>query len=187
MDFTDLQQQRQSVRRYTERPVPADLQHRLVEAVRLAPSACNSQPWTVILVEEPQLRRQVARTTRGRSTGINAFAEQAPLLAVMVVEAPNLSAGLGALIKRRDYPLMDVAIAAEHLCLQAADLGLGTCLLGWFDEPRLKRLLRIPRRKRVALVITIGYSPADYPLRDKTRKQLSSLCRRDTYDGRPES
>ncbi len=181
MDFTDLITYRQSVRRYSDHPVEYEKQDRLVEAVRLAPSACNAQPWTLLLVDEPALRTRVARATFGKALSFNQFALQAPLIAVLVIEPPPMTVRLGALIKRRQLPLIDIGIAAGQLCLQAADLGLGSCMLGWFDEGKIKRLLNIPRRRRIGLLVTLGYAEPNYPLRNKQRKPASAMYSRNGY------
>ncbi len=163
---------RRSVRAYADRPVERDKLEALAEAVRLAPSACNSQPWRVVFVDEPELRAAVARATCTGAVNFNRFALGAPAFAVLVLEAPRLTAALGGLLKRRDFPLLDVGIASAQFCLRAAELGLGTCMIGWFDERRVKKLLGIPGHKRVALLVSVGYPATDAPTRDKDRKPL---------------
>lgn len=181
MDFSQLIAARQSVRRYSDRPVEPEKLDRLVEAVRLAPSACNAQPWTLLLVDEPVLRTEVAKATFGKGLSFNRFALQAPLIAVLVIEPPPLTVRLGALIKGRQLPLIDIGIAAAQLCLQATELGLGSCMLGWFDEQKVKQLLNIPRRRRIGLLITLGYAEQDYPLRSKQRKPAAAMSGRNDY------
>jgi nitroreductase len=181
VDFAPLIRYRQSVRTYCDRPVEAEKLGQLVEAVRLAPSACNAQPWTLVLVDDPVLKNQVAEATRSKVFGLNRFAVQAPVLAVLVMEKPVWTARLGALLQRREFALFDIGIAAAHFCLQAADLGLGTCMLGWFDEKAIKKLLRVPGSRRVALVITLGYPPQGYPVRPKARKDSSAMSRYNRY------
>ncbi|WP_028583796.1 nitroreductase family protein [Desulfogranum mediterraneum] len=181
MKLAALFEQRQSVRRYQDRPVEEALLHQLVEAVRLAPSASNSQPWRLVLVTEPELREKVARATFSRLVSFNRFVLQAPVLVVMTLERPKLITQIGGRLKDRDFPLIDIGIAAEHLCLQAAELGLGSCMLGWFDEPRVKQLLRIPVRTRVGLMVALGYPPEGYPLRKKVRKSAAEIAAFNRY------
>ncbi len=181
MDFAELVKHRQSVRRYSERTVEKAKLAGLIEAVRLAPSACNAQPWTLLLVDEPALRDQVARATFGTGLSFNRFALQAPVIAVLVVEPVPLPVRFGALLKKRQLPLIDIGIAAAHFCLQAADLGLGSCMLGWFDERKIKRLLHIPRRRRIGLLITLGYAAKDDPPRAKQRKPAATMSARNDY------
>lgn len=181
MDFSELINLRQSVRSYQDRPVEPEKLRALVEAVRLAPSASNAQPWTVILVDEPQLKDEVARATFSKSISFNRFAVEAPVIAVLTIERTKAITQIGGWMKEREFPLIDIGIAAEHFCLQAADLGLGTCMLGWFDEKRIKELLKIPRSTRVALVITLGYAAEGYPLRRKSRKDVSAMSCHNEY------
>jgi nitroreductase len=181
MDFSELIQRRQSVRAYSDRPVETEKLRQLAEAVRLAPSACNAQPWTLILVDEPALKDAVAQATHSKTFGLNIFATRAPVLAVLVMENPKWTVRAGALIQRREFPLIDIGIAAAQFCLQASDLGLATCMMGWFDEKTIKKLLHIPRRRRIGLVISLGYPPPDYPLRPKSRKDHQAMCRYNRY------
>lgn len=181
MHFSELIKTRQSVRAYQNKPVEEEQLEKLIEAVRLAPSASNSQPWTLILVTDPDLKEQVAGATFTQLISFNKFASQAPVLAVLTIERPKVITQIGARLKDREFPLIDIGIAAEHFCLQAAELGLGTCMLGWFDEVAIKRLLHIPEKTRIGLVITLGYAADDYPLREKIRKNAKDMCRFNRY------
>jgi nitroreductase len=167
-EFLDLAGRRQSDRKYSSHPVEKEKIDRITEAGRLAPSACNAQPWKFIVVDEPSLLTQLAEASSAKLLGMNGFVGQAPLQIVIVRESPNLSSKAGALVKQKDYSLMDIGIAAAHICLQAEADGLGSCILGWFDEPAVRKILSIPKSKRVELIITIGYSLSDK--RQKRRK-----------------
>jgi nitroreductase len=175
MEFSELIKLRQSVRKYQDKPVEQEQLQQLVEAVRLAPSASNSQPWKLILVDDPELKDQVARATFSKAISFNKFAPEAPVLAVLTIEKPKLITQIGGWLKKREFPLIDIGIAAAHFCLQAAGLGLGTCMIGWFDEKRIKKLLHIPRTTRIGLVITLGYAAEGYQLRKKVRKDASVM------------
>ena len=176
MTFAELVKARQSVRNYQGTPVEPEKLQMLIEAVRLAPSASNSQPWKLIIVDEPELRTRVARATFSRTISFNKFAPDAPVIAVLTVERPRVITQIGGWIKRREFPLIDIGIAAEHFCLQATELGLGTCMLGWFNERAIKALLAIPRTTRVGLLITVGYPGPGHLLRPKIRKDTASMC-----------
>ncbi|MFA6507284.1 MAG: nitroreductase family protein [Treponemataceae bacterium] len=175
MELTRLFKERRSVRSYDPRPVEREKLEELAEAFRLAPSACNSQPWRIIFVEESALKDEVARATFSGAINFNRFAVGAPVLAVLVIEQPRLTAKIGAVVKSRDLPLLDVGIAASQFVLRACELGLGTCMLGWFDERKIRTLLGIPRGKRLALVITIGYPAVNVAVREKERKPLDEV------------
>jgi nitroreductase len=181
MEFSELLKTRQSVRQYQLRPVAGELLDTLVEAVRLAPSASNAQPWKLILVDDPELRSQVAQATFSAAVAFNRFALEAPVIAVLVIEKPGFINQVGAVLKKRQFSLIDIGIAAAHFCLQAAELGLGTCMLGWFDEKRIKRLLHIPAGRRIGLLVTLGYASEGYMLRDKSRKDAGLMSAFNTY------
>ena len=153
----------------------------LIEAVRLSPSASNSQPWKLIIVNDPVLKDAVARATYSNLVSFNKFVPQAPVIAVLTIERPKIITQIGARLKDREFSLIDIGIAAENFCLQAAELGLGTCMLGWFDEDIIKPLLHIPQKTRIGLLIALGYPPDDYPLRKKTRKDIREMCSFNRY------
>jgi nitroreductase len=175
MNFLELVKKRYSVRNYDDTAaVGRDKIERCIEAARLAPSACNSQPWKFIVVDEPDLREKVARAAFTEALRMNEFAFKAPVLVVLVSQRQKFSAKIGGIFKRKDYSLMDIGIAAEHFCLQAVEEGLGSCLLGWFNEKPVKRELSIPRRRRVELIISVGHS-ADERVGSRIRKSLEEV------------
>lgn len=159
---------RQSDRKYSDKPVENEKLERILEAGRMSASACNAQPWKFIVVTEPMLVGKIAEAASARLIGMNMFVAQAPVLLVVVKEKPNMSSKVGGTIKNKDYSLIDIGIASENICLQAKSEGLGSCMIGWFDERMLRNILSIPRSKRVELIITLGYSLSEH--RDKKRK-----------------
>ena len=174
--FFEILVHRQSNRGYTEKPVESEKLERCLEAARMAPSACNAQPWKFIVVTDPLIRDQVAKyTASGGLAPMNQFTQQAPLLVVIVRESPNLSSRIGTLLKDKPYTLMDIGIVALQFCLQATAEGLGTCILGWFNEKKVKELLHVPKNKRAELIITVGY-PSSTALRSKVRKKPEEVC-----------
>ncbi|MBN2614266.1 MAG: nitroreductase family protein [Bacteroidales bacterium] len=179
--FLNLIQQRQSDRKYTERPVEQDKLENCLEAARLAPSASNSQPWTFVVINENPLLNEVARATTGPLKSFNNFVVQAPVIIALVMEKPKLLTEWGGHVKKKEYPLIDIGIAAEHLCLQAAEEGLGSCMLGWFDEQKVKDLLAVPEEKNIPLLVTLGYTPEKYKHRKKIRKSLNQIVRYNGY------
>ncbi|MBN2668517.1 MAG: nitroreductase family protein [Bacteroidales bacterium] len=182
MKFSELVNTRQSVRQYSNKPIDRTLIAEIVESCRLAPSASNSQPWKLIIVDEPQLKNEVAEATYSKAVSFNKFAPQAQAIAVIVIEKPRLITQVGGFLKNREFPLIDIGIIAEHFCLQAAELGIGTCMLGWFNEKKIKNLLKIPKSKRIGLVITLGYAPEEYKLREKIRKQTTEMSAFNAYE-----
>ena len=180
MDFLELVSSRQSVRAFDpERSVEKDKIERIIEAARLAPSACNAQPWSFVVVDEPDLKNKIADATSSRVLGMNHFTKQAPVHLLLVEEKVNISSGIGGWIKKKDYAQMDLGIVAAHIVLAAQAEGLGTCIVGWFDEDKVKDLLHIPTSKRVWLDIVIGYSTQ--PLRKKSRKNVDKILSFNRY------
>lgn len=180
MDFKDLVLQRESTRKYSDQPVEPEKIEQIMEACRMAPSACNSQPWRFVVATDPAIKDELAQASYGPLLQFNKFAPQAPVIAAIIAEKPKWIASIGGAVKDKDFYLMDIGIVAEHFCLQAADLGLGTCMLGWFDEPRVRKALNVPGKKRVLLLITLGY-PAKDTLRQKIRKPQDQMWGYNTY------
>ncbi len=164
MTFLELALSRQSDRSFDpDRRVESEKLERILEAARMAPSACNAQPWKFVVVTDPELARKVGRATAG--LGMKKFAREAPVHILVVEESANITSLLGGKVKDKHFPLIDLGIAASHLSLAAEDEGLGSCILGWFDEKEIKELTGIPSSRRLLLDVVIGY-----PLKDKRRK-----------------
>jgi len=172
--FLELLGKRQSVRGYKDKPVEKEKLMRCIEAARLAPSACNSQPWKFIIVDDEEIKNELADITTTQMLPINHYTKQAPVHVVLVMEKPNLTSKIGELVWDKPYTLIDIGIAAIQFCLQATVEGFGTCMLGWFNEKKVKKLLNIPASKRAALVITVGY-PAFEEIRNKQRKKIEEI------------
>jgi nitroreductase len=149
MDVMDAIRRRRSVREYRQDPIPADVLERVTEALRLAPSACNYQPWRFVLVADPPLRTEVARACHDQM-----FVAEAPVL-VVGCALPGLAyARMGEYWNSAE---VDVAIALDELTLAAVAEGLGTCWIGSFDEKALKRLLRIPAEAKIVALTPLGF------------------------------
>lgn len=170
MNFMEIANVRQSCRAYDEtRPVEREKLDAILEAARLSPSACNGQPYH-FTVCTGDTAREAAKATQGM--GMNKFASQAPIL-IVVSEQPYVkSAAVGAKVKNNDYRSIDIGIAAAYLTAEAAAQGLGTCILGWLDDEKIRKICSLDAPVR--LVITLGY-PKDDCLRSKKRKGLDEL------------
>ena len=170
MNFTEIAQTRQSCRSYDEaRPVEEEKLTAILEAARLAPSACNSQPYH-FTVCQGETAKAVAAATQGM--GMNKFSSQAPVLIVISEADYNKSAALGAKVKGNDYRSIDIGIATAYLTAEATAQGLSTCILGWLDDEKIRKICGIDHPVR--LVVTLGYAKDD-PLRNKKRKELTQL------------
>ena len=171
MNFLDIARNRQSCRSYDEnRSVEQEKLDAILEALRLAPSACNGQPYHVTVCRG-QVARDVAAATAGM--GLNKFAAQAPVMLVLS-EIPYVrTAAMGAKVKGNDYRSIDIGIAAAYMTAEATAQGLDTCMLGWFNDKKIRALcgLEYP----VRLVITLGYAKEGDPLRKKVRKEIDEL------------
>ena len=177
MEFAELAGIRQSVRSYSGKAVEEEKLMQCIETARLSPSANNSQPWRFVVVDEPELRDRIADAAAGM--GMNKFVRQAPVIIAVVLEKQNMLSAVGSVIQDKEYRLLDIGIAANQLCLHAAALGLGTCMVGWFDENKVKRLLGVDKKRRIPLLITLGYS--DTPVRQKVRKPFEEIYGRNRY------
>ena len=170
MDFFELIEKRQSCRSYDEtRPVEEEKLHRILEAMRLAPSACNGQPYHCTVCRGEKAK-EVAKATQGM--GMNKFASQAPVLLVVSEEDYVKTAALGAKLKGNDYRSMDIGIVAAYMTAAATELGLSTCILGWLDDAKLRKICELDHSVR--LVIALGYAKEDI-IRTKKRKSLDEL------------
>ena len=170
MNFTEIALARQSCRSYDEtREVEEEKLTAILEAARLAPSACNSQPYH-FTVCRGESAKAVAAATQGM--GMNKFSSQAPVLIVISEADYNKTAALGAKVKGNDYRSIDIGITTAYLTAEATAQGLSTCILGWLDDSKIRKVCDIDHPVR--LVITLGYAKDD-PLRNKKRKELTQL------------
>ena len=171
MNFTKIAQTRQSCRNYNPaRAVEEEKLNCILESARLAPSACNGQPYH-ITVCRGDAARQVAKATQGM--GMNKFAADAPIMLV-ISEMPYVAtAALGAKVKNNDYRSIDIGIVAAYITSEATAQGLGTCILGWLDDDKIREICDLDGTVR--LVITLGYPKDGDKLRPKKRKDSEEL------------
>lgn len=172
MNFTEIAKLRQSCRSYDEtRAVEEEKLQAVLESARLAPSACNGQPYH-FTVCRGEKAKEVAGLTTGMGS-INKFAVQAPVM-IVISEMPYCaSAALGAKLKNNDYRSLDIGIAAAYLTSEATAQGLSTCILGWFDDEKVRAVCDL--KEPVRLIITLGYAKTEDKLRDKKRKPPEEL------------
>ena len=170
MNFYEIACNRQSCRSYdSERPIEQEKLNAILETARLAPSACNGQPYHITICRGENAKL-VAKATQGM--GINKFAPDAPILLV-ISEMPYVkSAALGAKLKGNDYRSMDIGILAAYITAEATAQGLGSCILGWLDDDKIREVCHLDGAVR--LVITLGYGKDD-KLRSKKRKEIEEL------------
>lgn len=171
MNFTEIAFNRQSCRNFDEnRSVEDDKLLAVMEAARLAPSACNSQPYH-FTVCRGELAKEVGKTTM--DMGMNKFVAQAPVLIVISEENYCKSAAVGAKVKNNDFRSIDIGIATAYLTAEATAQGLSTCILGWLNDSKIRKACNLDQTVR--LVIALGYAKEDDKLRTKKRKDMDEL------------
>lgn len=171
MTFNQLVQKRESCRNFSDRPVEKEKLISIIETVRLAPSACNSQPWHFTLATGESARKISACT---HELNMNSFTESCPAFIVINEEPVKLMARISGSLKSQHYAQIDIGIAAAHICYAATDLDLSTCILGWFNENQVAQAIGISPDKRIRLIIAVGYAASD-TLREKKRKDISNI------------
>lgn len=173
-ELLSLIRYRQSCRNFdSTRPVERGKLMTTLEAAMLSPSACNSQPWRYVVVDEPQRVEQLAKCVQ--DNGMNKFAQDATAFIVAIEGNQNLTAKVGESLKNQKYSGIGLGLSVAHLMLTATDLGLASCILGWFNERKLKMLLGIPKTRRIRLVVALGYAAPDDFLREKQRKKFDEV------------
>ena len=181
MALLNLIKQRKSVRRFLDRPVEREKILMCLEAARAAPSACNSQPWRFIVVDDPELKKRLCdRAFRGIYF-INAFCKKAPVIVVIVSEKGRFLARIGGMFRGTRYYLIDIGIVGEHFVLQAEEMGLGTCWIGWFNESAVKKALSIPKGKKIDVLIALGYYDKKKVKSNHDREPLEKVASFNAY------
>lgn len=171
MDFMSLVKKRESCRNFSDKIPTQEEMKNLIEAARLAPSACNSQPWSFTVVTGDKAR-EIAKCTQ--SISMNKFTENCPSFIVVCEEKAKMIAKLGAFVKDQQYAQIDIGLATAHICLQATAQGMSTCILGWFDEKKIIETLSLPKNKRIRLIIATGFAKED-KTRQKKRKNIEEI------------
>lgn len=171
MNFTEIATARQSCRNYDPlRPVEREKLDAILASARLAPSACNAQPYHVTVCTG-ETAKAVASAVTGM--GLNRFAKDAPVMLVLSEDSYNATAAIGARVKKNDYRSIDIGILAAYITAEATAQGLASCILGWFDDEKLRAVCDLS--SPVRLVITLGYAAKEDALREKKRKPLEKL------------
>ncbi len=150
-------------------------------AARLAPSACNSQPWKFIVVDDRQLKDKLGDAAFRGIYSMNSFCKTAPVMVAVVSEKPKFLAGIGGMFRGTKYYLIDIGVAIEHFVLQAEDLGLGTCWIGWFNERAVKSVLEIPHRKKIDILIALGYYDREKTGSEHSREPIEKIASFNSY------
>jgi len=172
LTLDELISKRYSVRSYDSRAVEKEKIEAILQAARLAPSACNAQPWRFIVIDQKELKEKFIEQCMG-VTVPNTWAKSAPVIIVAASQLQLLTHKVGELIQGVNYHLIDIGIALEHCALKATELELGTCYIGWFKADKIKKLLNLPKNWKPECLLTLGYS-LDKP-RESIRKPLEEI------------
>ncbi len=172
--FSDLVKKRRSIRRYVDKPVELEKIEQCIEAARLAPSAENVEPWRFIVLTDAKIKQSFCDAAFSGVYRFSQWAARAPAIIVILAKPDILANRIGRQIQGTNYYLIDIGIAGEHFVLQATELGLGTCWIGWFNAKKARKNLNIPASYKVVALISAGY-PDGQHLKDKERLQLSDI------------
>jgi nitroreductase len=173
--FQELISNRRSVRRYLDKPVERDKILTCIEAARLAPSAENVQPWRFLIIDDPKVKTRFAVEAFSGLYSFSKFAAEAPVLILFLGRLDLLANRLGRQIQGVSFYLLDIGIAGEHIALQAEEIGLGTCWIGWFNARKTRKFFKIPRKYKVVCLMAMGYYDKR-PGREKKRKALEEIA-----------
>ncbi len=174
-DFYQLASKRHSCRTYEEKTVEKEKILKCLEAARMAPSGCNSQPWRFVVVTNPEMLQKLSKLTQ--LCGVNHFTEHAPvLITVCEEEEPRLLPKIQEMFGNHVYAHGDLGISTAYLTLEAANQGLGSCIIGVFDEDKVKELLSIPKGQKLRMMVALGY-PKEQKMPRKIRKPMEEIAR----------
>ena len=166
--------QRRSIRRFLESPIPREKILLCLEAARWAPSAENVQPWRFLVIDDPEVKQRFAEKVFSGIYFPSRFAQHAPVLILVLARLDILANRVGKQIQGVAYHLLDIGMAGEHLVLQAEELGLSTCWIGWFNLKKARKFFSIPRKYKIISLIALGYA-AKRPPRAPRKKKLSEI------------
>ncbi|WP_424245621.1 nitroreductase [Elusimicrobium posterum] len=166
-------EKRRSVRKYTPAKVEYEKLSTVLEAGRLAPSACNAQPWRFVVLQDLDKKNNFADEVFSGLYSNTKFAKDAPVIIAIVSNKGNFTSRAGNMIRKTEFYLIDLGITAQTMCLQAQNLGLGTCMLGWFDDKKAAKFLNLKSGEKCELLVALGYgaeAPAQRP-----RKEMNEI------------
>jgi len=181
MALLGLMKHRRSIRDFIGKPVEPEKVMMCLEAARIAPSACNSQPWKFIVVDDKQLKNRLCHAAFSGVYSVNSFCKTAPVIIALVSEKSKFLARIGGMFRGTEYHLIDIGIAGEHFVLQAEELGLGTCWIGWFDEVAVKAILNVPQQKKIDILIALGYYDPAKVSSEHTREPIDKIAGFNSY------
>lgn len=180
--FSRLVKSRRSIRKFQDRSVERDKIRTCVEAARIAPSAENVEPWRFLIIDDPEVKDQLCQRAFSGVYAATRWAAKAPVIVVILAKLDILANRIGKQIQGTNYYLIDIGIAGEHFVLQAQELGLATCWIGWFSERGVRKALSIPKNYKVVSLLALGYPNID-AIKPKKRLTLEKIIWFNRVDG----
>jgi nitroreductase len=168
-------QDRRSVRKFDSRPVEREKILTCAEAARLAPSADHIQPWRFIIIDDPEIKEKFGKEVFSGIYRVTRWALNAPVIVVLLVDLNFLVHRVAKIVQGIPFYLLDIGIAGEHFVLQAKELGLGTCWIGWFNVKRARKFLKVPVGVKVCELMAVGYPAEGWEPKLKKRKSLGEI------------
>jgi nitroreductase len=168
-------QKRVSVRKFSERPVSRKDILTCLEAARLAPSAENGQPWRFIILDDPETRQSFGESVFSGIYRHTRWALKAPVILVLCADMRKMTHRIGSVLQKTPFHYLDIGIAGEHIVLQAEELGLGTCWIGWFDVKKARKFFKLPFGIKICQLIAMGYTEKKVISRPRKRRKLKEI------------
>jgi nitroreductase len=185
MDVFEAIKWRRSVRKFAPKKIEDEKILNILEAARLAPSSSNQQAWHFVVIDDKTIIEQIPKQVAMGTKMIIPWLKDAPLV-IAGCYTKAVTHIVGELFGH-DNHLIDVSIAMTHIALAATALDIGTCFVGWFNERRLKKLLKVPGNYRIAVLLAMGY-PAESStsksiggIEPRSRKKLEEIVSRNQF------
>ncbi len=178
-DMMEIIQGRRSIRNYQDRSVPEETLNKILEAVRWSPSWANTQCWEIVVVKDQETKQKLQATLPPTNPGGRAMLE-APIVLVVCGQLQKSGSYKGIVTtKFGDWFLFDLGIATQSICLEAHSLGLGTVVVGLFDQNKAKEALGVPEGYELVAMLPLGY-PAKEPAAPK-RREIAEFVHQDKF------
>ncbi len=177
--LNEIIKKRRSVRKYSSREVTDSEIETILEAARLAPSSNNTQCWRFVVVRDKETIERLSKCGPFISRPVIGFIEKAPCVIVCCAEPQAIYHKATQKVIPGDLAVMDVIIATEHIVLSSAEMGLGTCWIGWVSDKKISKLLDLPKTWKVITMLAVGWPEEPLETREPKRKNLSEIAFRE--------
>ncbi|MDR0675460.1 MAG: nitroreductase family protein [Elusimicrobiota bacterium] len=156
MSFLELAKKRYSVREFSDKLIDRNDIQKMILAADLAPSAQKINPWKFIAIDDKNLKLELCKRAF-KTPFVNSFVKNAPTIIVACSKINILTHRIFGKIQGLEYHLLDMGASIQNIILEASDLGIGSCWIGWFNEKEIKKLLQIPKNYKVVSLVALGY------------------------------